>query len=103
LWAWSFRGTAIFNASAELAPALAAGCSSVVKPAEATLLSARVLDRIIAEAGVPDVEQVAFTGSTEVGKEIVRASAGNLKKVMLELGGKSPVLIYDDAELDKPS
>ena len=49
----------------------------------------------------PDVEKVAFTGSTEVGKEIVRASAGNLKKVMLELGGKSPVLIYDDADLDK--
>jgi acyl-CoA reductase-like NAD-dependent aldehyde dehydrogenase len=113
----------IFNASAKLAPALAAGCSSVVKPAEETPLSALVLDRIIAEAGVPDgvvnlltgyghtagaaitahqdVEKVAFTGSTEVGKEIVRASAGNLKKVMLELGGKSPVLIYDDAELDK--
>jgi acyl-CoA reductase-like NAD-dependent aldehyde dehydrogenase len=49
----------------------------------------------------PDVEKVAFTGSTEVGKEIVRASAGNLKKAMLELGGKSPVLIYDDADLDK--
>jgi acyl-CoA reductase-like NAD-dependent aldehyde dehydrogenase len=105
------------------AGALAAGCSSVVKPAEETPLSALVLDRIIAEAGVPDgvvnlltgyghtagaaitahpdVEKVAFTGSTEVGKEIVRASAGNLKKVMLELGGKSPVLIYDDADLDK--
>jgi acyl-CoA reductase-like NAD-dependent aldehyde dehydrogenase len=113
----------IFNASAKLAPALAAGCSSVVKPAEETPLSALVLDRIIAEAGVPDgvvdlltgyghtagaaitahpdVEKVAFTRSTEVGKEIVRASAGNLKKVMLELGGKSPVLIYDDADLEK--
>ena len=113
----------IFNASAKLAPALAAGCSSVVKPAEETPLSALVLDRIIAEAGVPDgvvnlltgyghtagaaitahpdVEKVAFTGSTDVGKEIVRASAGNLKKVMLELGGKSPVLIYSDADLDK--
>ncbi len=113
----------IFNASAKLAPALAAGCSSVVKPAEETPLSAILLDRLIAEAGVPDgvvnlltgyghtagaaitahpdVEKVAFTGSTEVGKEIVRASAGNLKKVMLELGGKSPVLIYADADLDK--
>jgi acyl-CoA reductase-like NAD-dependent aldehyde dehydrogenase len=112
----------IFNASAKLAPALAAGCSSVVKPAEETPLSALLLDRIIAEAGVPDgvvnlltgyghtagaaitahpdVEKVAFTGSTEVGKEIVKASAGNLKKVMLELGGKSPVLIYDDANLN---
>ena len=44
---------------------------------------------------------MAFTGSTEVGKEIVRASADNLKKVALELGGKSPVLIYDDADMDK--
>jgi aldehyde dehydrogenase (NAD+) len=81
------------------------------------------LVRLITQAGVPDgavnlltgyghtagaaitahrdVEKVAFTGSTEIGKEIVRASAGNLKKVMLELGGKSPVLIYDDADVDK--
>jgi len=113
----------IFNASAKLAPALAAGCSMLVKPAEETPLSALLLDRLVHEAGVPDgvvnlltgyghtagaaitahpdVEKVAFTGSTEVGKEIVRASAGNLKKVMLELGGKSPVLIFDDADLDK--
>jgi aldehyde dehydrogenase (NAD+) len=112
----------IFNACAKLAPALAAGCSMVVKPAEETPLSAVLLTRLIAEAGVPDgvvnlvtgfghtagaaitahpdVEKVAFTGSTEIGKEIVRASAGNLKKVMLELGGKSPVLIFDDADVD---
>jgi aldehyde dehydrogenase (NAD+) len=113
----------IFNASAKLAPALAAGCSMVVKPAEETPLSALLLDRLIHQAGVPDgvanlltgyghtagaaitahpdVQKVAFTGSTEVGKEIVRASADNLKKVTLELGGKSPVLIFDDADLDK--
>ena len=113
----------IFNACAKLAPALAAGCSMVVKPAEETPLSALLLNRLIHQAGVPegvvnlltgyghtagaaitahpDVEKVAFTGSTEIGKEIVRASAGNLKKVMLELGGKSPVLIYDDADLQK--
>ena len=113
----------IFNASAKLAPALAAGGSLLVKPAEETPLSALLLDRLIHEAGVPegvvnlltgyghtagaaitahpDVEKVAFTGSTEVGKEIVRASADNLKKVTLELGGKSPVLIFDDADLDK--
>lgn len=113
----------IFNACAKIAPALAAGCSSLVKPAEEAPLSALLLDRLIHEAGVPegvvnlitgyghtagaaitahpDVEKVVFTGSTEVGKEIVKASAGNLKKVMLELGGKSPVLIFDDAELDK--
>lgn len=113
----------IFNACAKLAPALAAGCSMLVKPAEETPLSALLLDRLVHEAGVPEgvvnlltgyghtagaaitahpgVEKVAFTGSTEVGKEIVRASAGNLKKVTLELGGKSPVLIFDDADLDK--
>ena len=112
----------LFNACAKVAPALAAGCSSVVKPAEETPLSAVLLERLIGEAGVPegianfvigygatagaaitahpDVEKVAFTGSTEVGKQIMRDSADNLKKVTLELGGKSPVLIYEDADLD---
>ena len=113
----------IFNACAKLAPALAAGCSLLVKPAEETPLSALLLNRLIHEAGVPegvvnlltgyghtagaaitahpDVEKVAFTGSTEVGKQIVRASADNLKKVTLELGGKSPVLVFDDADMNK--
>ena len=112
-----------FNAAAKLAPSLAAGCSSVLKPAEETPLSALIFEDILAEAGVPDgvvnlvngyghttgqaliehpdVDKIAFTGSTEVGKLIVKAAAGNLKRVMLELGGKSPVLIYDDAELEK--
>src|SRR5271167_2988480 len=113
----------VFNFCAKLAPSLAAGCNSVVKPAEETPLSAQVLMQILAEAGVPDgvanlvngyghtvgaaitahpdVEKVAFTGSTEVGREIVHASAAsNLNKVTLELGGKSPVLIFDDANLD---
>jgi aldehyde dehydrogenase (NAD+) len=111
-----------FNFCAKLAPSLAAGCSSVVKPAEETPLTAIVLDGILAEAGVPegvanlvlgyghtagaaitahpDVEKVAFTGSTEVGRAIVHAAASsNLNKVTLELGGKSPVLIFDDANL----
>jgi acyl-CoA reductase-like NAD-dependent aldehyde dehydrogenase len=113
----------IFNASAKLAPALAAGCSMLVKPAEETPLSAVLLDRLVHEAGVPegvvnlltgyghtagaaitahpDVEKVAFTGSTEVGRAIVGASGvSNLKKVTLELGGKSPVVIFDDADLN---
>jgi aldehyde dehydrogenase (NAD+) len=112
-----------FNAAAKLAPSLAAGCSSILKPAEETPLSALIFEKILAEAGVPDgvvnlvngyghttgqaliehldVDKIAFTGSTEVGKLIVQAAAGNLKRVMLELGGKSPVLIYDDAELEK--
>jgi aldehyde dehydrogenase (NAD+) len=111
-----------FNVAAKLAPSLAAGCSSVLKPAEETPLSALVFERVLSEAGVPDgvvnlvngyghtagqalvdhpdVDKIAFTGSTEVGKLIVQAAAGNLKRVMLELGGKSPVLIYDDADLD---
>ena len=113
----------VFNFCAKLAPSLAAGCSSVVKPAEETPLSALVLDRILAEAGVPD-------GRGEPGERLRphrrrgdhRASrrregrlhrfdrsrqgnragvgASNLKKVTLELGGKSPVLIYDDADLN---
>jgi aldehyde dehydrogenase (NAD+) len=114
----------VFNFCAKLAPALAAGCNCVVKPAEETPLSAHVLMRLLAEAGVPDgvanlvngyghtvgaaitahpdVEKVAFTGSTEVGRAIVHASAdSNLNKVTLELGGKSPVLIFDDAKLKK--
>jgi aldehyde dehydrogenase (NAD+) len=112
-----------FNAAAKLAPSLAAGCSSVLKPAEETPLSALVFEKVLAEAGVPDgvvnlvngyghtagqaliehpdVDKIAFTGSTEVGKLIVQAAAGNLKRVMLELGGKSPVLVYDDAELER--
>ncbi|MBO0856138.1 MAG: aldehyde dehydrogenase family protein, partial [Nocardia sp.] len=113
----------VFNYCAKLAPALAAGCSTVVKPAEETPLSAIVLDRLLHEAGVPDgvvnmvngrghttgaaltahpdVDKIAFTGSTEVGREIVKASAlTNLNKITLELGGKSPVLVFDDADLD---
>jgi phenylacetaldehyde dehydrogenase len=107
----------------KVAPALAAGCSCVLKPAEQTPLSALLMEKILAEAGVPDgvvnvvlgfgrttgaalaahpdVDKISFTGSTEVGKTIVQAASGNLKKVMLELGGKSPVLIYNDADLAK--
>jgi len=111
------------NAVIKLAPALTAGCSVVLKPAEETPLSASVIGEVLTEAGVPggvvnivdgyghtvgaalsahpDVDKIAFTGSTEVGKLIVQAASGNLKKVMLELGGKSPVLIYNDADLPK--
>lgn len=110
-------------AALKLAPALAAGCSSVLKPAELAPLSAGWLLRLLHEAGVPegvvnlvhgtgeavgaaltahpDVDKVAFTGSTEVGKRIVRAAAGNLKKVTLELGGKSPMIVMPDADLER--
>jgi phenylacetaldehyde dehydrogenase len=110
-------------AAYKLAPALAAGCTTVLKPAEQTPLSALLLGRLIKEAGFPDgvvnvvtgfgetagvalsshpgVDKVSFTGSTEVGRDIVRRSAGNLKRVSLELGGKSPNLIFADANLPR--
>ncbi|RJG08268.1 aldehyde dehydrogenase family protein [Massilia cavernae] len=113
----------IMMACAKLAPALAAGCSTVIKPAEETPLTTLKICEILREAGVPDgvvnivtgyghtagaalaahedVGKIGFTGSTEVGKLIVQAAAGNLKKVSLELGGKSPILIFNDADLSK--
>ena len=105
----------------KVAPALAAGCTVVLKPAEQTPLTALWLGELALEAGIPpgvfnvvtgfgdagaalvdhdDVDKVAFTGSTEVGKKIVRGAAGNLKKVSLELGGKSPHIIFPDADIE---
>jgi phenylacetaldehyde dehydrogenase len=106
----------------KLSPALAAGCTVVVKPAEDTPLSALRLAEICREAGLPDgvlnivtgdgkagaalvdhpdVDKIGFTGSTATGKAIVRAAAGNLKRVSLELGGKSPVFVFPDADLER--
>lgn len=107
----------------KIAPALATGCTLVLKPAELTPLTAMRLVELCQEAGVPDgvinlvngfgehagaalaahpdVDKIAFTGSTEVGRKIIHAAAGNLKKVTLELGGKSPVVIFADANLDE--
>jgi phenylacetaldehyde dehydrogenase len=107
----------------KVAPALAAGCACVLKPAEETPLTALHLAEIALKAGVPagvlnvvtgfgevvgaaiaqhpHVDKVAFTGSTEVGREIVNAARGNLKKVSLELGGKSPMIVFDDADLSE--
>ena len=115
---WNFP---LLMAAWKLAPALACGCTVVLKPAEQTPLSALRLGELLLEAGLPDgvvnivtgfgdagaalaahpdVDKVAFTGSTEVGKLIVQAAAGNLKKVSLELGGKSPNVVFADADLD---
>ena len=113
---WNFP---LLMAAWKLGPALATGNCVVLKPAEQTPLTALRLAGLIAEAGVPDgvvnvvpgfgetagaalaahddVDKVAFTGSTEVGKLIVKAAAGNLKKVSLELGGKSPNIVFEDA------
>jgi phenylacetaldehyde dehydrogenase len=113
---WNFP---LLMAAWKLGPALATGNCVVLKPAEQTPLSALRLGEILLEAGLPagvvnivtgfgetagaalaahqDVDKIAFTGSTEVGKIIVRAAAGNLKKVSLELGGKSPNIVFKDA------
>ena len=116
---WNFP---LMMAAWKLAPALAAGCTIVLKPAEQTPLSALRFGELIQEAGFPDgvvnivtgfgetagaalaehpdVDKVAFTGSTEVGKLIVKAAAGNLKRVSLELGGKSPAIVFPDADIE---
>jgi phenylacetaldehyde dehydrogenase len=115
---WNFP---LLMAAWKLAPALACGCTIVLKLAEQTPLSGLRLAQLIDEAGFPPgvvnvltgygegagaplakhelVDKVAFTGSTEVGKLIVKAAAGNLKKVTLELGGKSPALVFPDADI----
>lgn len=116
---WNFP---MLMAAWKLAPALATGCTVVLKVAEETPLSALRLGEVLQEAGLPDgvvnivtgfgetagaalashpgVDKVAFTGSTEVGRLIVKAAAADLKKVSLELGGKSPNIVLDDADLD---
>jgi phenylacetaldehyde dehydrogenase len=116
---WNFP---LLMAAWKLGPALATGCTVVLKPAEQTPLSAIRLGELALEAGFPDgvlnivtgfgetagaalaahpdVDKVAFTGSTEVGKLILHAASGNLKKVSLELGGKSPNVVFGDADLD---
>src|SRR5205807_8182 len=105
----------------KVAPALAAGNTVVLKPAEFTPLTALCLAELAQEAGLPagvlnvvtgdgrtgelivnhpDVDKIAFTGSTEVGRVIRKATAGSGKKLSLELGGKSPFIVFDDADLD---
>ncbi len=106
---------------AKVAPALAAGCTVVVKPSEVTPLNAFMLAEVIDEAGVlpagvfnlvpglgpvvgeamaahPDIDMISFTGSTRAGKRVSEVAAGTVKRVALELGGKSPNVILDDAD-----
>ncbi len=116
---WNFP---LLMAAWKLGPALTTGNCVVLKPAEQTPLSALRLGELFQEAGFPDgvvnivpgygetagaalaahpdVDKIAFTGSTEVGRLIVQAAAGNLKKVSLELGGKSPNVVFSDVDLD---
>ena len=117
---WNFP---LLMVAYKLGPALATGCTVILKPAEQTPLTCLRLGELVQEAGIPDgvvnivpgygetagaalaghpdVDKVAFTGSTEVGKLILRAASGNLKKVSLELGGKSPNVVFRDSDLDQ--
>lgn len=117
---WNFP---INAAIMKIGPVLATGCTVVLKPSEESVLSALRLGELCLEAGVPegvvnvvtgfgatagaaltthmDVDKVAFTGSLATGQQIVRASAGNMKKVSMELGGKSPDIVFADADLDE--
>jgi len=118
---WNFPAAMVTR---KVAPALAAGCTVVLKPAEQTPLTALALAELFAEAGLPPgvlnivtasdprpvgeellhnelVRKITFTGSTEVGKYLMREAAGQVKRVSLELGGHAPVIVFDDADLDK--
>jgi betaine-aldehyde dehydrogenase len=117
---WNFP---IVMAAWKLAPALAAGCCVILKPAKQTPLTALALGQICLEAGVPEgvvnvltgsgpvigaalarhprVDKVAFTGSTEVGRELMRMASDNITRISLELGGKSANIVFDDADLAK--
>jgi succinate-semialdehyde dehydrogenase / glutarate-semialdehyde dehydrogenase len=117
---WNFPAAMMTR---KLGPAMAAGCTSVVKPASATPLTAALILRAIEDAGTPPgvvnlitsrssgmvakqlftdprVRKISFTGSTEVGKELIRASADQVKRLSLELGGHAPYVIFNDADLD---
>jgi len=115
---WNFP---IVIAAWKLAPALASGCTAILKPASLTPLTALALGEICLEAGVPAgvvnvltgdgatagmalashpaVDKVAFTGSTEVGRTLMRAASDNITRISLELGGKSACIVFDDADL----
>jgi phenylacetaldehyde dehydrogenase len=115
---WNFP---LLMAVSKIAPALAAGCTVILKPAEQTPLSALRLGELMQEVGFPEgvvnivtgfgetagaalvdhpgVDKISFTGSTEVGKLILKGATGNLKRVTLELGGKSPVVVFPDADM----
>lgn len=116
---WNFP---LLMAAWKLAPAFATGCTSVLKPAEQTPLTALELGKLSLEAGFPPgvlnivtgdgqtgaalashkgVDKIAFTGSTEVGIKVMTAAAQNLKRVSMELGGKAPNIVFEDADIDK--
>lgn len=112
----------LFQSAWKLGAVLATGCTVVIKPAEQASFAPLILAQLCLEAGIPagvvnvvtgdgeagaalaehpDVDKISFTGSTETGRHIIRASAGNIKKLTLELGGKSPDIVFADADLDQ--
>lgn len=118
---WNFPVAMITR---KAAPALAAGCPMIVKPAEATPLSALAIEKLALEAGLPeglfkivttrepakigevltthpDIRKISFTGSTAVGKILMQQAAGTVKRTSMELGGNAPFIVFDDADLDK--
>lgn len=117
---WNFP---MLMAAWKVAPALAAGCTMVLKPSEITPLTAQALAEVAAEAGLPagvlnivtglgqeagqplvehpDVDKMAFTGSVPTGSKIMEMAARQIKNISLELGGKSPLVIFDDADIDQ--
>jgi len=117
---WNFPAAMITR---KLGPALAAGCTIIIKPAKQTPLTAIMLAELVEKAGIPKgvvnlvtgnaaeignefmtnpmVRKVTFTGSTEIGKELIRQSADHVKNLSLELGGHAPIIVLDDADLEK--
>ncbi|MDO9636951.1 MAG: NAD-dependent succinate-semialdehyde dehydrogenase [Pseudotabrizicola sp.] len=117
---WNFPSSMLAR---KIGPALAAGCTVVVKPASATPLSGLVWGHLAEQAGFPagvvnvltgsaraiggeimtntKVRKITFTGSTEIGKDLIRAAAGTVKRVSMELGGNAPFIVFDDADLDR--
>ncbi|WP_103335602.1 NAD-dependent succinate-semialdehyde dehydrogenase [Pseudotabrizicola formosa] len=117
---WNFPSSMLAR---KIGPALAAGCTVVVKPASATPLSGLVWGQLAEQAGFPagvvnvltgsaraiggeimanpKVRKITFTGSTEIGKDLIRAAAGTVKRVSMELGGNAPFIVFDDADLDR--
>lgn len=117
---WNFPSSMLAR---KIGPALAAGCTVVVKPASATPLSGLVWGHLAEQAGFPTgvvnvltgsaraiggeimanpkVRKITFTGSTEIGKDLIRAAAGTVKRVSMELGGNAPFIVFDDADLDR--
>ncbi|GJE61849.1 NAD-dependent succinate-semialdehyde dehydrogenase [Methylobacterium trifolii] len=117
---WNFPSSMIAR---KLGPALAAGCTIVIKPASQTPLSGLAWGLLAQEAGIPDgvvniltgsareigaeltsnplVKKITFTGSTEIGKVLLKQAAGTVKKVSMELGGNAPFIVFDDADLDR--